>query len=191
MGLTPADCYTLATLLTGLGQGEHALSWVEHGLALNSGSAKGSSARFDLTRLKPRLLADLGQAGEALAVVWADFCAHPDRFGFDELMAFVPAGERLTWQEKAITTAVDSAGLRSPVDLLVHTQQPERLADLIAGTADTELEKLSHHAAEPAATVLDHPLEAARIWRAQGIRILTTRKTQRNQGSEAAHARRG
>jgi hypothetical protein len=63
VGLTTADCHALATLLTGLGQGAHALSWVEHGLALNSGSAKGSSARFDLTRLKPRLLADLGQAG--------------------------------------------------------------------------------------------------------------------------------
>ena len=95
-------------------------------------------------------------------------------------MAFVPAGERLTWQEKAITAALDSAGLRSLADLLVHTQQPERLADLIAGTPDSELETLSHYVAEPAANVLepDHPLKAARIWRAQGIRILTGRKSQ-------------
>ena len=64
-----------------------------------------SSARFDLTKLKPRLLTDLGRTKDALAVVWADFCTHPDRFSFDELMAFAPAGERLTWQEKAITAA--------------------------------------------------------------------------------------
>lgn len=113
-------------------------------------------------------------------VVWADFCARPDRFSFDQLMAFVPDSERQTWQEKAITTAVDGAGLRSLIDLLVHTRQPERLADLIAGTTDGELEALSHHVAEPTATVLepDHPLEAARLWRAQGVRILTGRKSQ-------------
>lgn len=113
-------------------------------------------------------------------VVWADFCARPDRFSFDQLMAFVPDSERQTWQEKAITTAVDGAGLRSLIDLLVHTRQPERLADLIAGTTDGELEALSHHVAEPTATVLepDHPLEAARLWRAHGVRILTGRKSQ-------------
>ena len=180
LGLTPADCHTVATMLVRLGRLEQALSWVERGLALNSGSATGSSVWFDLTRLKPRLLADLGRTEDAMAIVWVDFCARPDRFSFDELMAFVPDGERLTWQEKAITTAVDSAGLRSLVDLLVHTQQPERLADLIAGTADSELEALSHYVAAPAAALLDHahPLEAARLCRAQGIRILTSRKSQ-------------
>lgn len=180
VGLTTADCHTLATMLAGLGQVEQALTWVERGLALDSGTAMGSSARFDLIRLKPRLLAGLGRAGEAQAVVWADFCAHPDRFSFDELMAFVPDGERPTWQERAITTALDTADLRSLVDLLVHTQQPDRLAALIDGATDTELETLSHYVAEPAATLLepDHPLEAARLWRAQGIRILTGRKSQ-------------
>jgi hypothetical protein len=180
VGLTVADCHTIATMLAGLGEAEEALSWVERGLVLDSGTAGGSFARFDLVELKPRLLADLGRAGEALAAVWADFCGHPDRFSFDQLMAFVPDDERVAWQEKAITTALQTAGLRSLVELLVHTQQPERLAHVIAGTQDTELEALTHFVAEAAGTSLesDHPLEAARIWRAQGIRVLAGRKSQ-------------
>jgi hypothetical protein len=167
-------------MLAGLGEVEQARSWVARGLALDTGTASGSFARFDLAELKPRLLAGLGRAGEALATVWAGYCTHPGRFGFDQLMAFVPDGERAAWQEKAITTALDTADTRSLVELLVHTQQLERLADLIAGTPDTELEALSHYVADPAGTSLepDHPLEAARIWRAQGIRILTGRKSQ-------------
>jgi hypothetical protein len=180
VGLTAADCHTTATMLAGLGRVDQALSWVERGLALDSGTAGGSFARFDLTELKPRLLADLGHGEEALAAVWADFCAHPDRFSFDQLMAFVPAGEHVAWQEKAITTALPTADVRSVVELLVHTQQPGRLADVITDTQDTELETLSHYVAEPAGTTLepDHPLEAARIWRAQGARILAGRKSQ-------------
>jgi hypothetical protein len=38
--LTSADCRTLATLLTGLGQVERALSWVERGLALDTASLR-------------------------------------------------------------------------------------------------------------------------------------------------------
>jgi len=124
VGLTAADCHTIATTLAGLGEAEHALSWVERGLVLDSGTASGSFARFDLADLKPRLLTDLGRAGEALAVVWADFCGHPDRFSFDHLMAFVPVGERVAWQEKAITTALDTAD--TPRQARVHPSGPGR-----------------------------------------------------------------
>lgn len=85
--MTGADCHTLATLLADLGQVERALSWVKRGLTLNSGSATGSSARFDLTRLKPRLLADLGRTEDPRVVVWAHSAPRPDRFSFDELLA--------------------------------------------------------------------------------------------------------
>jgi hypothetical protein len=182
-------------MLAGLGEVEQALSWVEHGLALDTGTASGSFARFDLAELKPQLLAGLGRAGEALAMVWAGYCTHPDRFGFDQLMAFVPDGERAAWPEKAITTALDTVDTRSLVELLVHTQQPERLAHVIAGTQDTELETLTHFVAEPAGTGLesDHPLEAARIWRAQGIRVLAGRQSQHYRAAidSFARAKRG
>lgn len=51
VGLTVADCHTLATMLVDLDQHERALSWVERGLELSSGSAAGPSARFHLTSL--------------------------------------------------------------------------------------------------------------------------------------------
>ena len=117
-----------------------------------AGTAGGSFARFDLVELKPRLLADLGAAEEALAAVWADFCAHPDRLQLRPTGGVRAGGERVAWQEKAITTALQTAGLRSLVELLVHTQQPERLADVIGGAPDTELETLTHYVAEPAGT---------------------------------------
>jgi len=63
VGLTTADCHTLATMLAGLGQVEQTLTWVERGLALESGTTMGSSARFDLIRLKPGSWPTLGERG--------------------------------------------------------------------------------------------------------------------------------
>jgi uncharacterized Zn finger protein len=75
--------------------------------------------------------------------------------------------------------AMDGTCLPPLVELLLHTEEIERLAQLSARSSDNSLEALSHHVAEPAGTRLEqnHPGEAARIWRAQGIRILKAGKS--------------
>jgi tetratricopeptide (TPR) repeat protein len=180
-GLTADDCLTAATMLGTLGHPDQALSWVERGLALDAASPHGSFARYGLAELKPRLLADLGRSGEALETAWTDYRKHPNRYAYDHLMTFVPEPERLAWREKAIATAMDGDYLYLPplVDLLLHTDETGRLAHLIGRSPDESLEALSHHVAEPAGTKLeqDHAEAAARIWRAQGMRILKAGKS--------------
>jgi len=55
----------------------------------------------------------------------------------------------------------------------------DRLADLVRQTKDQALESLSHFTNEPVAKKLDkaHPDLAARLWRAQGMRIVDAKKS--------------
>jgi uncharacterized Zn finger protein len=54
-----------------------------------------------------------------------------------------------------------------------------RLAELVRGATEQSLKALSHYATEPAAKKLEkaHPGIAARLWRAQGMRIVDARKS--------------
>jgi uncharacterized Zn finger protein len=65
------------------------------------------------------------------------------------------------------------------MELLLATKERDRLADLLRRTPDQTLEGLSHYAAEPVAKKLDrtHPDLAARLWRAQGMRIANAKKS--------------
>ena len=55
----------------------------------------------------------------------------------------------------------------------------ERLAELVREASDNALEGVSHYATEPAAEILEriHPSLAARLWRAQGLRIVDAKKS--------------
>jgi len=55
----------------------------------------------------------------------------------------------------------------------------DRLAEFVRQIRDDDLEDLSHYATEPAAKKLEkaHPDLAARLWRAQGLRIVNARKS--------------
>ena len=65
------------------------------------------------------------------------------------------------------------------MDLFVETKEMERLADLVRGVTDQALEHVSHYATEPAAMKLEktQPGLAARLWRAQGMRIVDAGKS--------------
>jgi len=80
---------------------------------------------------------------EALKDAWADFRKHPGKYGYDDLMKFVPPSGRSAWHEKAMDAAQ------------------------------------AQGATEPAATKLEkaHPGHAARLCRAQGMRIVNARKS--------------
>jgi uncharacterized Zn finger protein len=63
--------------------------------------------------------------------------------------------------------------------LFIETKEMERMAELVRGSSDEALEKVSHYATEPAAKRLEkgHPDLAARLWRAQGARIVNSKKS--------------
>jgi hypothetical protein len=93
-------------------------------------------------------------------------------------MEYVPTTERATWHEKALEAA-KGADLHSLVELFLEIKELGRLADLVRRTRDAALEDVSHYATEPAAKKLQnkHPDVAARLWRAQGMRILNAKKS--------------
>jgi hypothetical protein len=177
-GLTAADCHALATVLVARRKTEDALTWVERGIKLAKQAPNTSMAEYELSKLKRVLLAKLGRGGEALHDAWAAYREHPDKYTYADVMKHVPKAERAAWHAKAMEAATGS-DLDSLIDLLLETKELERLADLVRRNEDEALESLSHHTTEPAAKRLEkvHPEVAARLWCAQGMRIVNAKKS--------------
>jgi hypothetical protein len=175
--LKPEDCLAVAKMFVPRKPNE-ALAWVERGRALDREGQFRSTSAYELDKLHRDLLSQLGRADEALEAAWADFRNHPSRFTYDDFMKFVPKTERTTWHEKALDAA-SGAALHSLLELFIATKETARLAELVRGSSDEALEKVSHYATEPAAKRLEktHPEFAGRLWRAQGMRILDAKKS--------------
>lgn len=177
-GLTPEDCHALATMLAGRRKAEEALSWVERGIALAKKASSGSMAGYDLAALKRALLTSLGRGNEARDAAWAEYREHPSKYSYDDLMKYVPKTERGGWHEKAIAAAMGT-DLHSLIELLLETKELERLAEIVRRSTDEALAGVTHFATEPAAKTLEktHPDIAARLWCAQGMRIVNAKKS--------------
>jgi tetratricopeptide (TPR) repeat protein len=179
-GLTAKDCHALATMLVTRRKPEEALAWAERGLSLDRENPHGGAmAGCDLTGLQRELLTRLGRGNEAIEAAWADFREDPGKYSYDELMKFVPKTRRAAWHERAMDAA-KGGDLESLIELFIETREMKRLAELARGASDEALEKVSHYATEPAAEKLEkaHPDLAARLWRAQGMRIVNAAKSQ-------------
>ncbi len=177
-GLKAKDCHDLATMLVSRRKPAEALSWVERGLALDKKDPHGSMAGHDLAHLKRDLLTKLGRGNEALDAAWAEFRAHPSKYSYEDLMKYVPKAERGSWHEKAIEAA-KGADLYSLIELLLETKETERLAAVVGQSRDAAIEDVSHYVTEPAAKKLEktHPEVAARLWCAQGMRVVNAKKS--------------
>ncbi|MDT8319273.1 MAG: hypothetical protein RQ826_01965 [Xanthomonadales bacterium] len=177
-GLTAKDCHVVATLLVSKRKPGEALSWVERGFEVDRQAPHGSTAGYDLAKLKRDLLTRLGRGDEALDAAWSDYLRDPATYTYDDLMKYVPKGQHKEWHEKAIEAAM-GADLHATMDLLLDTRELNRLAELVRQTRDDELEDLSHYATEPVARKFEkpHPDLAARLWRAQGLRIVNAGKS--------------
>jgi len=176
-GLAAGDCLALATILAPR-QPDLALKWVDRGIDLDRKTPYGSEASYGLGRLQRELLTKLGRGDEARDAAWAEYRKSPSSSSFDELMKAVPKAERAVWREKALDAA-KGADLYSVMELFVEKGETERLAELVRVTTDAALENISHYATEPAAMKLEkpHPELAARLWRAQAMRIVDAAKS--------------
>ncbi len=177
IGLEPRDCLALATIFV-TRKPDLTLAWVDRGIKIDRKNPHGSAAGYDLTRLRRELLTKLGRGDEAIESAWGEYRKSPYRFSFDDLMKVVPKAGRAVWREKALDAA-KGADLHSVMELLVETGETERLAELVRGTTDVAFENISHYATEPAAMKLEqpHPELAARLWRAQAMRIVDAGKS--------------
>lgn len=177
-GLTPEACLAIAKLHGSHRKPREALAWVERGIGLDTTMAHRSMACYELTTLKRELLIRLGRGDEALEDAWAAYCKRPSKYAYQELMKFVPKGERSNWRERALDAARGS-DLPSLIDLFVEAKETGGLADLVRSTNDEALEQVSHYVTERAAKKLEksHPFLAARLWQAQGMRIVNAKKS--------------
>jgi hypothetical protein len=175
--LEPDDCLAVAKLLAPRKPGE-ALQWVERGCALDR-EKRWSGVAYELKRLRREVLSKLGRRDAAGEAAWMDFLQHPSKFTYQDLMTIIPKLERKEWHEKALDAAATGADLGSLLELFTETKESERLAKLVRGSSHEALKKVSHYFTEPAAQRLEqnHPDLAARLWCAQGMRIVDAKKS--------------
>ncbi len=176
--LSPEDCLALARLDRAGGRLEDALAWVERGAVLCGEDSRNWSAHSELEKLQCDLLAALGRATEARAIAWNKFEKHPSQYTYADLMRFVEESDGASWHARAMDAA-KGADLQTRIELFIAAGEIGSLADLIADTSDEALQGASHFAAEPAAKALEgtRPGLAARLWRAQGMRIVEAGKS--------------
>ncbi len=177
-GLAVPDCLAIARILLTRRKFEDALAWVARGLEIDKDTPYSSAAGHDLTRLKRELLARAGRGNEALDAAWIEYQKYPSRLSYDELMKFVPRIDRPSWHKKAIEAATDS-NLSAFIELHLSTGEVERLVDRLRQASDDALEAESHYVIERTAKKLakTQPEISARLWCAQGMRILKRKKS--------------
>ena len=120
----------------------------------------------------------MGRKGDALAFAWEDFQGNPNEFAYEQLLRFVPRGEKTAWQKRAMAVA-EKADLGNFVSLCVKAKEWDRLAQRVGSAKPAELEGVSHYCSEPAAKALatKDPLAAAKMYRALGLRIVNAGKS--------------
>ena len=120
----------------------------------------------------------MGRKEDALALAWGDFQGNPNEFAYDQLLRYVPRGEKTAWQKRAMSVA-EKADLGDFVALCVKAKEWDRLAQRVHSAKPAELEGLSHYCSEPAAKVLAKKdlLAAAKLYRALGLRIVIAAKS--------------
>lgn len=178
LGFSPRDCERLAKMEIAKKHWPKALEWVEKGIALGPGRDWRNEEAHSLKELKPEILFHLGRKQDALDHAWSEFQAHPCEFAYEDLMQFVPGGEKKAWHERMLAAA-EGAGLGEFISLCVKTKEWDRLARRVQAAKPSELEALSHYCTEPAAKGLAKKdgMAAAKLYRALGSRILNAGKS--------------
>jgi len=178
LGTTPKDCENIAKIKRKNRQLRSALIWVDKGLDLEKTATWPNESAWGLPALKRNLLVELGRKKDAVESAWSGFEAYPSEFAYDELMKYVSRKDRERWHKKAMKTVL-SASLPDIINLSVKTQEWEILRKSVENAGHEELEAISHFTTEKAAEELEkiHPIEAAKIYRAMGMRIVKGKKS--------------
>lgn len=172
------DALAISRMLATRRRPGEALDWAQRGLDLARSERLTSSAEHELTRLRRALLVEVGRREEAVADAWAGFEGSPGPAAFDEVMRYVPPEQAGAWRSRALEVA-SAEPLPSSLDLLLYLGELQRLAARLGGATDRELEDVSHTPAEAAARALEpaNPATAARVLRAQAVRIIDAGKS--------------
>ena len=177
-GVTKDDCECIAKIFHRKKKYAEALEWVEKGLDSGTKKGKASSSAYQLIDLKKDLLSKLGNNDEALEMAWVDFKKHPSSYSYSDLMEYVPKQANKNWHEKVISFIKD--GPIEPIfDICAKTKEYEVLVGRILKSSDQSLESLGHYSTGKVAEALikKFPKAAAKVYRAQGVRIVKSKKS--------------
>ncbi len=178
IGTTPMDCEHIANIYKERHLFRDALKWVNKGLDLENSDNWPNESSWHLPTLKRELLNDMGQKQDAFESAWSELKAGPSEYTYDEMMKYVSKKGREYWHKKAIEE-VKKASLPVIIKLCTKTKEWWVLAESIKASDHEDLEAISHYTTEKAAQELeeDHPVEAAKIYRALGMRIVKAKKS--------------
>ena len=178
IGMTPGDCGNIANIYKEQRCFRDALLWVDKGLELEKTDSCTDESGWNLPSLKRELLKGLGKKKEAFESAWSDFESHPSECGYDEMMKYVSKKDRTYWHKKAIEVA-KGASLSIVIKLCTKTKEWEILDESIKASRHEEIEDIGHYTTEKVAQELEknYPLEAAKIYRALGMRIVKAKKS--------------
>lgn len=178
IGTTPNDCEHIANIYKERRLFRDALKWVDKGVELENRDNWPNESSWHLPTLKRELLNELGQKKDAFESAWSEFKAGPSEYTYDEMMKYVSKKDREHWHKKAIEE-VKKASLPAIIKLCTKTKEWGVLAESISAAEHEDLEAISHYTTVKAAQELekDHPVEAAKIYRALGMRIVKAKKS--------------
>lgn len=178
IGTTPKDCENIAKIHKEKRCFQDALMWVDKGLELERKDNWPNESSWNLLKLRRELFKKLGRKEDAFESAWSAFKEHPSEYAYDEMMKYVSKKDRKHWHKKAIEE-VKKASLPAIIKLCTKTKEWEILAESINAAKHEELEAIGHYTTEKAAQKLEkkYPIEAAKIYRALGMRIVKAKKS--------------
>ncbi|NQT58649.1 MAG: hypothetical protein HQ557_06665 [Bacteroidetes bacterium] len=178
VGTTPKDCENIANIYKGRRCFRDALLWVDKGLELEKKDSWPNYASRGLSSVKRDLLNMAGEKKEAFESAWSEFQSQPSEYTYDEMMKYVLKKDRNHWHKMAIEE-IGKTSLPIIIELCTKTQEWKILAESIKAARHEEIEYISHYDTEKAAQGLsqEYPVEAAKIFRALGLRIVKAKKS--------------
>ncbi len=178
VGTTPKDCENIAKLYKDRRLIQDALYWVDKGLELEKNASWTNYTSWDLSSLKRDLLSLAGQKKNAFESAWSEFESDPSEYSYDEMMKYALKKDRKYWHQMAIEI-IRKSSLPVIIELCTKTQEWKMLAESIKTSDHEEIEAISHYDTEKAVQELsrEYPVEAAKIYRALGLRIVKAKKS--------------
>lgn len=152
--------------------------WLELGRDLAKEEGRNLALPFDFGQVERAVLLKMGRRDEVVSILWQKYESCPSHSRFQELLDAVPSETRSQWRERALEKATASDFTTAAAILAEENAWPA-VAELVRIASDRTLEGTSHYLMEPVAKGLEegHPDLAARLWRAQALRIVDAGKS--------------
>lgn len=180
-----SDYYEMALIYENQQQFAIAFDWLSKGM---SGVAANPHhpCSSNMERMSRRLLLKLGRWQEAIEKAWEKFIEYPSVFKYQDLGECWPLDDdkdkesvKVEWYQKALAIIDENASLDNKIEFYLQFNEIELLTKFVANASDEQLGQIGHNRGEKMAVLLkdQYPLLAARVYRAQGMRIVENKKS--------------